>query len=64
LAFGRQLCCRPKAKSESDFVSVIMTGSKLSEETIGRYRSDGAVCIRGALGSEWISLIEKARRRR
>ena len=31
----------------------------IDDETVAKYRSDGAVCIRNALGSEWIEAIEK-----
>ena len=34
----------------------------LDAETVARYRSDGAVCIRNAIGREWIEAIEKVRK--
>ena len=33
-------------------------------ETVARYRSDGAVCIRNAIGRKWIEAIERVRRSR
>ena len=37
-------------------------GAVIDGETIARYRSDGAVCIRNAIGREWIEAIEKVGR--
>ena len=34
----------------------------LDAETVARYRSDGAVCIRNALQRKWIEAIEKVRK--
>ena len=34
----------------------------LDAETVARYRSDGAVCIRNAIGREWVEAIEKVRK--
>ena len=31
-------------------------------ETVAMYRSDGAVCIRNAIGRKWIEAIERVRR--
>ena len=35
---------------------------ELDAETVARYRSDGAVCIRNALQRKWIEAIEKVRK--
>ena len=34
----------------------------IDAETVARYRSDGAVCIRNALARKWIEAIEKVRK--
>ena len=34
----------------------------LDAETVARYRSDGAVCIRNVLERKWIEAIEKVRK--
>ena len=31
-------------------------------ETVARYRSDGAVCIRNAIDKKWIQAIQKVRK--
>ena len=43
--------------SSGDDDDVVIDG-----ETVVRYRSDGAVCIRNAIGRKWIEAIERVRR--
>ena len=37
-----------------------MTGTLPTDSDVARYREDGAVCLRGAFGSDWIDRLRGA----
>ena len=49
-------------RTRSDNVSNGDSDVVIDGETVARYRSDGAVCIRNVIDKKWIEAIEKVRR--